>query len=132
VQRLFSAFPDGGPGIGLLVLRGAAGLTVIGHGVARLAGAPGATLETGSAALSIASSVAVLVGLFTPGSAMLLAATVGWLSFPTHADTLLSATAAALLIADAVAIALVGPGAFSIDARLFGRREIVIPRSPHH
>jgi hypothetical protein len=27
----------------------------------------------------------------------------------------------------AVAVALMGPGAFSLDARLFGRREIVIP-----
>jgi uncharacterized membrane protein YphA (DoxX/SURF4 family) len=29
----------------------------------------------------------------------------------------------------ATAIALLGPGAFSVDARLFGRREIVIPAS---
>jgi hypothetical protein len=34
----------------------------------------------------------------------------------------------------ATAIALLGPGAFSIDSRLFGRREILIPhatREPH-
>jgi hypothetical protein len=29
----------------------------------------------------------------------------------------------------AVALALLGPGAFSLDGRLFGRREIVIPPS---
>jgi uncharacterized membrane protein YphA (DoxX/SURF4 family) len=29
----------------------------------------------------------------------------------------------------AVSIALLGPGAFSVDARLFGRREIIIPPS---
>jgi uncharacterized membrane protein YphA (DoxX/SURF4 family) len=37
------------------------------------------------------------------------------------------------MIVMAAAIALLGPGAFSLDARLFGRREIVIPpasRSP--
>jgi hypothetical protein len=28
----------------------------------------------------------------------------------------------------AVAVALLGPGAFAVDARLFGRREVVIPR----
>jgi len=33
------------------------------------------------------------------------------------------------MIVTAVAIALLGPGAFSLDGRLFGRREIVIP--PH-
>lgn len=31
----------------------------------------------------------------------------------------------------AAAIALLGPGAFSLDARLFGRREIVIPNISH-
>lgn len=30
-----------------------------------------------------------------------------------------------------VALALLGPGAFSIDAYLFGRREIIIPDSSH-
>jgi len=33
------------------------------------------------------------------------------------------------MIVTAVAIALLGPGAFSLDGRLFGRREIVI--RPH-
>ena len=28
-----------------------------------------------------------------------------------------------------IALALLGPGAFSVDARLFGRREIIIPDS---
>jgi uncharacterized membrane protein YphA (DoxX/SURF4 family) len=35
----------------------------------------------------------------------------------------------ALLSLNAVAIALLGPGAYSLDARLFGRREIVFPPS---
>jgi uncharacterized membrane protein YphA (DoxX/SURF4 family) len=30
------------------------------------------------------------------------------------------------------ALVLLGPGAFSVDARLFGRREIVIPRADVH
>ena len=34
------------------------------------------------------------------------------------------------MIVTAAAIALLGPGAFSLDGRLFGRREIVIPPSP--
>ena len=32
------------------------------------------------------------------------------------------------LVVLAGAVALLGPGAFSIDARLFGRREVFIPR----
>jgi hypothetical protein len=34
------------------------------------------------------------------------------------------------MIIIAVAIALLGPGAFSFDGYLFGRREIVIPPRP--
>jgi uncharacterized membrane protein YphA (DoxX/SURF4 family) len=35
------------------------------------------------------------------------------------------------MIVSAVALALLGPGAFSLDGRLFGRREIVVPPSSH-
>ena len=34
-----------------------------------------------------------------------------------------------LLFVIGVAVALMGPGAFSVDCRLFGRREIVVPRT---
>jgi hypothetical protein len=38
------------------------------------------------------------------------------------------------LVAISIAITVLGPGAFSLDARLFGRREIIIPVKPrdHH
>jgi hypothetical protein len=36
----------------------------------------------------------------------------------------------ALVLAVAAAVVPLGPGALSLDARLFGRREIIIPRSP--
>jgi uncharacterized membrane protein YphA (DoxX/SURF4 family) len=129
VHRFFSPFPDGRPGVGLLLLRAVAALTAIGYAVARLSDPPTRTLDMLSAALSIASSLALLVGLFTAGSAVLLAVAFAWLSFPLHAGALPHYLPAALLtIADAVAISLLGPGAFSVDARLFGPREIVIPR----
>jgi len=34
------------------------------------------------------------------------------------------------VIVQTTVIALLGPGAFSIDARRFGRREILIPHTP--
>jgi hypothetical protein len=34
------------------------------------------------------------------------------------------------VIVQTTVIALLGPGAFSIDARMFGRREILIPHTP--
>ena len=47
-------------------------------------------------------------------------------SFPAGA---VDSVAALLLMADAVALVLLGPGALSLDAWLFGRREILLPRS---
>jgi uncharacterized membrane protein YphA (DoxX/SURF4 family) len=81
-------------------------------------------------ALLVASSLTVLVGVLTGTSATLLAATIMcWFWLPVHGDASLSDSPAALLtLADAVAISLLGPGAFSIDARLFGPREIVVSR----
>jgi uncharacterized membrane protein YphA (DoxX/SURF4 family) len=60
-------------------------------------------------------------------------ATVGYLrtgvsSFlMTGANNHISALAAFNLAAMSAALVLLGPGAFSLDARLFGRREIIIP-----
>lgn len=41
-----------------------------------------------------------------------------------------SRTTIVLEITIAIALVFLGPGAFSLDARLYGRREIIIPRSP--
>jgi uncharacterized membrane protein YphA (DoxX/SURF4 family) len=129
VQRFFSSFPDGRFGAGLLLLRAIASLVGISLVVVRLIGTSPAALDVVTGAVSIASSLAVLVGFFTPASATILAVTVAWFWFPVHADVLrLGVPAALMTIAVAVAISLLGPGAFSIDARLFGPREIVISR----
>jgi uncharacterized membrane protein YphA (DoxX/SURF4 family) len=129
VQRFFSSFPDGRFGAGLLLLRAIASLVGISLVVVRLIGTSPAALDMVTGGVSIASCLAVLVGLFTPASATILAVTVAWFWFPVHADVLrLGVPAALMTIAVAVAISLLGPGAFSIDARLFGPREIVISR----
>jgi uncharacterized membrane protein YphA (DoxX/SURF4 family) len=62
------------------------------------------------------------------GLAALAGSTVAFSGLPPAIPNLLGGTPALILIAlMAVAVALLGPGAFSLDARLFGRREIVIP-----
>jgi uncharacterized membrane protein YphA (DoxX/SURF4 family) len=129
VPRFFSSFPDGRFGAGLLLLRAITSLVAGGLVAARLIGPSPAALDIVSGAVSIASAVAVLVGIFTPASATILAVTIAWFWFPVHADVLrLGVPAALMTIAVAVAISLLGPGAFSIDARLYGPREIVISR----
>jgi uncharacterized membrane protein YphA (DoxX/SURF4 family) len=112
--------------MGLLLLRVAAALAPLGLIVVRPA-AWASPLQILGSVLLILGSLAVLVGLLTTGSAILLAATIVWFWFPVHAETVHSNAPAALLtIADAIAISLLGPGAFSIDARLFGPREITV------
>jgi uncharacterized membrane protein YphA (DoxX/SURF4 family) len=135
LQRLFSTFPRGWPGAGLLLLRAAIGVTTIMQGWLYLGNL---TLETGAVGLlSIASGVLLLIGYLTPVAGTVagvgtLGIALSW--FPAAPQNLFDAKLPAVLaIIMSAAIVFLGPGACSIDARLFGRREIVIPpvfRSP--
>lgn len=87
----------------------------------------------GLAALTFAGGAFLLVGLMTPFVAVLVAAggitaVLSWIPLPGQA---LSDSYPAILnlIVLSIAIALLGPGAISLDARMFGRREITIPSS---
>jgi uncharacterized membrane protein YphA (DoxX/SURF4 family) len=124
-----SPFSHGRSGVGLLVLRVVAAVAATGLVAARLTAPSASPLEIASGAVSIASALSVVAGLFTTASASILAITVAWFWFPLNAEVLrLGVPAALMTIADAIVISLLGPGAFSIDARLFGPREIVVPR----
>ena len=85
------------------------------------------------AVLTFASGALMLAGLMTLFVALLVAAgTIGVaLSLiPSPAQDLFDSYPAIInLIVLSIAIAFLGPGAFSLDARMFGRREITIPRS---
>ena len=136
LQRLFSTFPGGWPGLGLLLLRGAVSLIALSEGVSYLTGTANSTFGTSVAGLlAIASGASLLLGFLTPaGSAIVGLGCVGLLFswFPSPVPNLIEVRlCAVLVITVAVAILLLGPGALSIDARLFGRREIIIPRPSH-
>ena len=73
------------------------------------------------AALILLGAGCLLLGFVTPAMAVLIG--LYSLAVAFNLDILVLSTA----------IALLGPGAFSVDARMFGRREILIPhasRSP--
>jgi uncharacterized membrane protein YphA (DoxX/SURF4 family) len=128
VQRLFSAFPAGRPGAGLLLLRSAVGLAALAEGTAVLAGGSemGMVMRGADGTLAIASGALLLVGFLTPIAAAVsvLAVAVGGFVAPLPGD----AVASLFIVIVSVAVVLLGPGAFSLDSYLFGRREIVIPQ----
>jgi uncharacterized membrane protein YphA (DoxX/SURF4 family) len=128
---MFSMFPDGWPGAGLLLLRVAAGAVVITQGISNLRHEPG---FSGLAVFAVAGAVGVLllIGFLTRFVALAAAMAGGmgvfsW--FPVFNGSIVTPTVAALSAIIAVAVMCLGPGALSLDARLFGRREIVIPPS---
>jgi uncharacterized membrane protein YphA (DoxX/SURF4 family) len=118
VRRLFSTFAHGSAGIGLLLLRLAAGIAVVVQGVEAIL--PGASL--GAAlfqALSIGLGTLLIAGLGTQIVAALLAVDALWNVFASgHPWRWI------LLAAMGAAVALLGPGAWSVDARLFGWKRL--------
>ena len=88
------------------------------------------------AVVAVISAVGVLLLIgFLTRLVALVAAMAGvssvLFSFPgVNSGPLLVPMTAVLFAVIAVAVACLGPGAFSLDARLFGRREIIIPTIP--
>jgi uncharacterized membrane protein YphA (DoxX/SURF4 family) len=86
--------------------------------------------------LAVASGTALIVGFLTPGAGAIAAVTtilivLVWAPAPAP-HLLIDKVAVLFVVADATALVLLGPGAHSLDAHLFGRREIIIPHeSPH-
>jgi len=135
LQRLFSTFPGGRPGTGLLLLRTAVGITAVIQGILYLSStAVHSFLLWVAGASLILGGVALVIGLLTPLAGFLVGLCVAGMAFswlPVPPSALLdSRMVDSGMIVTAVAIALLGPGAFSIDGYLFGRREIEIPPRP--
>jgi len=81
--------------------------------------------------LAFVGGVSLLAGMLTPITSLLVVmGTIGyafsWLPAPS-ANLLDCKLAVIDVFAMATAIAFLGPGAYSLDARFFGRREIFIP-----
>jgi hypothetical protein len=116
MQKLFPMFPNGAPGLALLLLRLFVGAVLVSDAM-RVVSALNVVL----AWVLVACAVAVVVGSMTPIAAVLAALieTIGlnaqFIQITLHAF-------APMVIG--VALALTGPGAYSLDARVFGRRLI--------
>jgi uncharacterized membrane protein YphA (DoxX/SURF4 family) len=132
VRRFFSTFAPGWPGVGSLVLRIALGVPLLVEGAALLADWRNtASLLILVALISVAAGVAVLLGYSVGRGAVVGAVAAIAVHFTSlHGEYLnlfSSKIACFLAISISTALVCLGPGAYSIDARRFGRREIVIP-----
>jgi uncharacterized membrane protein YphA (DoxX/SURF4 family) len=121
--------------VGLVFLRLAAASAVLAQGIVAIGvsgGAEVAPLVRGLFAITV--GVALLAGFMTPlaGSVAAIACVTTCISsFLASANRHNDAVPALNLAAICIALVFLGPGAFSLDARLFGRREIIIPENPH-
>jgi putative oxidoreductase len=120
VQRLFSSFAGGWPGAGLLLQRFLIGAILL-HGVfLNLEKAP----HFASIALPLMASLLLIIGFGTPYIGLLVAAGELWRIFAGSADP----WTAIVLLGLAGSLAMIGPGAWSLDARFFGRKHVAIVR----
>ena len=121
MRRLFSTFAQGWPGAGLLIMR----LVACGAAFALSLRGLGAAQPVEPAILQFAAMIAgalLFVGLWTPVSGCVVAAVALWALMTKSGDPWSNI----LLAAMGVALSMIGPGVWSLDARLFGWRRILI------
>jgi putative oxidoreductase len=119
VRRLFSTFAHGAPGAGLLLLRLAAGIALASHAVMALHSGPSVRPTVLNLICGVVG-ILLLLGLWTPVAGTVLA-TLALLSALMHPPDPWNCIFLGTLGA---ALALVGPGAWSVDAYLFGWKRI--------
>jgi putative oxidoreductase len=107
-------------------MRLVAGFTLVDHGITGLPGEP----PLGRAIVSVlatAAGVLLLAGLWTPLAGALAAGVELWCAFSQRFSQTGDPLTHILLATLGAAVALIGPGAWSVDARLFGWKRIEIP-----
>jgi putative oxidoreductase len=122
MQRLFSTFASGWPGAGLFVQRLLLGIAEVYYLFACVNATPGcgAVVPQSIGALT---GILLLIGLWTPVAGILVAIMGAWTAFSLPA----SAAVPAVLAVLGASLAMIGPGAWSLDAWLFGRKHIEPP-----
>lgn len=130
MRRLYSTFAGGWPGVGLLLMRAVIGSALMVRASLRLWTDLPPMSVTIPAALLLGAGLLLIVGLWTPIVGASVALIEIWKMLTIAGDKwvwLLLGTAA-------LALAMLGPGLWSIDAHLFGWKRVEAPprkTSPH-
>ncbi|MGC4051772.1 MAG: hypothetical protein QM757_20700 [Paludibaculum sp.] len=120
-----------------MLLRAAAGVTAGIQGAVYLSGRGDVAAWILAAGLiCLLAGLTFSIGLMTPVSGAVVAAeavsvAMAWLPAPDR-NLFNAPLPTVLIVIVAIAVIFLGPGAFSLDARLFGRREIIIPHLPRN
>lgn len=140
MNKLFGSFLGGRAGLGLLIIRVVVGLALMFHGWGKIqhpfswmppdAPVPG-FLQALAALSEFGGGLALVIGLLTPIAAFGIACTMAFAVFAVHVkngDPFVSATGgpsfelAAVYLCAALLVILAGPGKYSLDGQLFGRK----------
>ena len=119
LQRLYSTFASGWPGVGLLIQRVVVAVVLLGFCIIHLTDSPSSTSMIPHV-IGACAGMLFLVGLWTPFVGGLIAAAEFWIAASHFSDPWISI----MLATFGGTVAMLGPGAFSVDARLFGRRHL--------
>lgn len=126
LQRLFSTFPNSWPGFGLLLLRLGVGSALIYLGVSRVLGPPEASATVVRDSIAAVAGLFLIAGLWTPAVGAVVALDEAWIAFSLDSSQPDSRLIHIFLAVLTAGLAMLGPGAWSIDARLFGRKRFKI------
>jgi len=121
VQRLFSSFAKGWPGRGLLIQRLLVGAGLLYFAVECLSGSPNCRLAV-LQSIAAAAGILLVAGLWTPLAGVLAAFVEAWIAVSASGNAAIPVALAVL----SLTLAMIGPGGWSVDARLYGRRRIAL------
>lgn len=122
MQRLFSTFANGWPGKGLLIQRMLVGGVLLYIEFQCLSKTPvcPAAIAHGAGALA---GLLLIAGLWTPIAGGLVAGIEVWIALSAPATAGIPLALAIL----SSTLAMIGPGTWSVDAVLYGRKRIALP-----
>jgi len=124
VQRLFSTFPRSWPGVGLLLLRCSLGLALLSSGISAFSETPSDAVVFAQRAAAVLGGIFLFAGLWTPFVGVLVALDQISIALLVDYSESRGLWIHVFLAVVAVSLAMLGPGAWSVDSRMFGRRRL--------